>query len=152
MNKKFRKLLICVLLLPVITGTGSAADISDPGRYFEKNVVERKLKNGITLIMMNRGYSPIVSLHIAFKVGSADESYNTQGAAHILEHMLFKGTDRLGTNNYEKEKVLLDKIEVLGETLDKLKLRNPGSREIAGLEKEIQKLQEVHAQYVVSSP
>ena len=37
--------------------------------------------------MINRGYSPIVSLHIAFKVGSSDESYNTQGAAHLAEGM-----------------------------------------------------------------
>ncbi len=153
MNKKrIIKLLSGILLLPLICGAGASADISDPGVYFKKNVVERKLKNGITLIMMNRGYSPIVSLHIAFKVGSAEESYHTQGAAHILEHMLFKGTDRLGTKDYAGEKMLLDKIEATGETLDRLKLQNPGSSEIPGLEKELQNLQQEHSQYVVSSP
>jgi len=151
-KKRISKILTLIILPAVIFSTGAVADISDPGEYFRKNVVERKLKNGITLIMMNRGYSPIVSLHIAFKVGSSDESYQTQGAAHILEHMLFKGTDRIGTKDYAREKILLDKIEAAGETLDRLKLQNPGSREIAGLEKELQKLNEEHAQYVVSSP
>lgn len=153
MNKlNIRKFLLTVLLFSLIISTGLSADISDPGVYFEKNVIERKLKNGITLIMINRGYSPIVSLHIAFKVGSSDESYNTQGAAHILEHMLFKGTDRLGTKEYDNEKKLLDRIEALGETLDRLKLQNPGNRGIAELEKELQELQDEHAQYVISSP
>jgi predicted Zn-dependent peptidase len=151
-KNKLRKLITGIFFFVIIIGTGTAAEVSDTGEYFKKNVVERKLKNGITLIMMNRGYSPIVSLHIAFKVGSADESYNTQGAAHILEHMLFKGTDRLGTKNYVEEKKLLDKIEAIGETLDRLKLQNPGNREIAGLENELQKLQEEHSQFVISSP
>lgn len=153
MNKnRLGKLFAGILFFTINISAGTAADISDPGEYFKKNVVERKLKNGITLIMMNRGYSPIVSLHMAFKVGSVDESYNTLGAAHILEHMLFKGTDRLGTKDYSNEKKLLDRIETVGETLDRLKLQNPGNREIAELEKELQKLQEEHSQYVVSSP
>lgn len=153
MNKKsFRQLFAAIILLPFIIVTGSAADISDPGEYFRKNVVERRLKNGITLIMMNRGYSPIVSLHIAFRVGSVDESYNTEGAAHILEHMLFKGTDRLGTRDYAKEKKLLERIEAVGETIDRLKLQNPGNSRITELENEFRKLQEEHAAYVVSSP
>ncbi len=141
-----------VLFLSLLAGTAFAAGISDPGEYFRKNVVEKKLDNGITLIMMNRGYSPIVSLHIAFKVGSVDESYNTQGAAHILEHMLFKGTDKLGTKDYIAEKKLLDRIEAIGETLDSLRLQNPSNSRIRDLEVELKSLQEEHSKLVVSSP
>lgn len=151
-NKTTLKLLVLFLVFSLMAGTGIAVDITDAGDYLRKNVVERKLKNGITLLMMNRGYSPIVSLHIAFRVGSVDESYNTEGAAHILEHMLFKGTDKLGTRDYAKEKKLLDRIETIGETIDRLKLQNPGNSQIAVLEKELQKLQEEHSAYVVSSP
>jgi len=151
-KKNLGKIFRPLLLFFVITAAAAAAEIKDTGDYFKKKVVQRKLRNGITLVMMNRGYSPIVSLHIAFKVGSVDESYNTQGAAHILEHMLFKGTDRLGTKDYAAEKKILDRIDAVGESLDRLKQINPGSREIAVLEKELQRLHEEHSQYVISSP
>lgn len=153
MNRlRFARALASFALIVFAAAAVSAGDIADPGDYLRKNVVERKLNNGITVVMMNRGYSPIVSLHIAFRVGSADESYNTQGAAHILEHMLFKGTDKIGTKDYVKEKKLLDRIEAVGETIDQLKIQNPGNSRIAELEKELQSLQAEHSRYVVSSP
>ncbi len=121
-------------------------------RYLEKNVVTRKLDNGITVIMMNRGFSPTVALEISFAVGSADEQYSTVGAAHLLEHMLFKGTDRLGTRNYEKEKVILRKIEAVGETIDSLKLRDPDHPRLKELRERLARLQKEHQAYVVPSP
>lgn len=124
----------------------------DVGSYFQERVVEKKLPNGITLLMMNRGYSPTLSLRISFRVGSSDESYNTIGAAHILEHMLFKGTETLGTKDYKKEKKILNRIEAIGETLDRLRLEHPESLSIPALEKELEMLQKDHESYTVSSP
>jgi len=139
-------------LISLLAGGLSSADTLDAGRYFEENVVEKKLPNGITLIMLNRGYSPTLSLRISFRVGSADESYNTIGAAHILEHMLFKGTDSIGTIDFEKEKKILGRIEAVGETIDRLKLQNPSHSSIPALEKELKDLQKEQSAYTVSSP
>ncbi len=122
------------------------------GDYLRKNVVERKLKNGITVILLNRGFSPTVATNIAFRVGSADESYDTIGAAHILEHMLFKGTDKLGTKNYKEERKILKKIEALGETLTRLKNEYPQNPEIPKLEVRLKKLQQEQSKYALSSP
>ncbi len=127
-------------------------DIGDIRKYLEKHVVTRKLSNGITLIMLNRGFSPTLAFETAFRVGSADESYRTAGAAHMLEHMLFKGTDRLGTTDYRKEKVYLDKIRETGERLDRLSLSDPGNGEIPKLKARLKKLQEAHSRFVVRSP
>ncbi|HOK01795.1 MAG TPA: pitrilysin family protein [Spirochaetota bacterium] len=157
MKKRSRKaLIICLLFLVALNFKNVLYALEsssfDTERYFSNKVIEKKLKNGITLLMMNRGYSPVISLHIAFKVGSVDESYNTEGVAHILEHMLFKGTDKIGTKDYSQEKALLDKIEAIGDTIDKLKLKNPTNSKIKELEEELKILEEKHAMLVESSP
>lgn len=120
--------------------------------YFKNKVVEKRLNNGIVLLMVDRGFSPTLALHIAFRVGSVDESYNTSGAAHILEHMLFKGTDKLGTKDYAKEKPIINRIEAIGETIDRLKLERPESGDIKKLESELKKLQAEEAELTVGSP
>jgi predicted Zn-dependent peptidase len=124
----------------------------DTTEYFKSKVVEKRLKNGIVLLMMDRGFSPTLAFHISFRVGSADESYSTAGAAHILEHMLFKGTDKLGTKDYSKERPILNRIEAIGETIDRLRLENPESGEIKKLEAELKKLQSEHSELTISSP
>jgi predicted Zn-dependent peptidase len=124
----------------------------DTTEYFKGKVVEKRLSNGIVLLMMDRGFSPTLAFHIAFRVGSADESYNTSGAAHILEHMLFKGTDKLGTKDYAKEKPIQNRIEAVGETIDRLRLQNPSSGEIKKLEAELKRLQAEQSELTLGSP
>ncbi len=124
----------------------------DTTEYFKTKVVEKRLKNGIVLLMMDRGFSPTLAFHISFRVGSVDESYSTSGAAHILEHMLFKGTDKLGTKDYQKEKPILNRIEAVGETIDRLRLENPGSGEIKKLEAELKSLEVRQSELAISSP
>ncbi len=118
----------------------------------EKDVLFRQMDNGAQVIVLNRGFSPTLSLIISFRAGSVDESYQTAGAAHMLEHMLFKGTDRVGTRDYGREKRLLEQIEGIGESLDRLRIQNPGDKRIPGLEKQLKKLNDEAARYVVSSP
>jgi predicted Zn-dependent peptidase len=148
--KKFAFILIIFISMASPGDTASGDDVA--GKYFLENVVEKKLPNGITLLMINRGYSPTLSLRISFRVGSADESYNSIGAAHILEHMLFKGTEKLGTKDFKGEKKILRRIEAVGETLDRLKLGSPGNSAIAELEKELKMLQKMHEEYIIGSP
>lgn len=77
----------------------------------EEKVVEHSFSNGLKLLMVERHSSPTVSAWIRFKVGSANERSDERGIAHLLEHMLFKGTKTLGTKDYAAEAPLLEKIE-----------------------------------------
>ena len=92
-------------------------------KLFSDQIKKIHLENGLTVIMMKRGSSPTVALYIKFLVGAVDEIPEQAGTAHLLEHMLFKGTKNVGTINYEKETKYQEQIEVWGSKLDNLKLQ-----------------------------
>jgi len=73
------------------------------------------LKNGFTVYLTVNKDAPRIQTYIAVKAGSKNDPSDATGLAHYLEHMLFKGTDKFGTTNYELEKPLLDKIYSLFE-------------------------------------
>lgn len=74
------------------------------------------LKNGLKVILSVNKKTPRVAVNIAVKSGSNSDPKLHTGLAHYLEHILFKGTDKFGTLDWNKEKPLLDKIEDLYET------------------------------------
>jgi len=82
-----------------------------PAMDLEKKIVKARLDNGLTVLMLERKFSPTVSLHIRYRVGAVDEVKGESGAAHVLEHMMFKGTSTIGTKNFKAEKKLLLQIE-----------------------------------------
>jgi len=69
-----------------------------------------KLQNGLTVFMTIYKNEPRIQTYIAVKAGSKFDPSDATGLAHYLEHMLFKGTDKYGTKDFEREKVYLDKI------------------------------------------
>ncbi len=73
------------------------------------------LKNGLTVYMSPYHDEPRIYTSIAVRAGSKNDPAETTGLAHYLEHMLFKGTDSLGSLDYEKEHVELEKITDLYE-------------------------------------
>ena len=93
------------------------------GFDLEKKVVKAKLKNGLTVLMLERHLSPTVSLYIRHRIGAADEEKRQKRRPYLLEHMMFKGTTTIGAKNYTLEKTILDAIEKTGTTLDKEKLK-----------------------------
>lgn len=118
----------------------------------EDRVTEHTLKNGLKIILMERHTSPTVSIYMRYQVGAVDEVTGNTGIAHFLEHMLFKGTHRLGTKNYEKEKPILAKTEALGEALDREEMKG-AKKDTAQIEKirsELKKLQTEHKKLVES--
>lgn len=117
----------------------------------DEKVVEHTMKNGMKLLLVERHTSPTVSAWIRFRVGSVDERSDERGIAHLLEHMLFKGTTTLGTTDYAAEKPILDNIEVIALTLtaEKAKQDKGDVEKIAGLEKKLADLQAEAAKYVV---
>ncbi|NHQ60050.1 insulinase family protein [Chlorobium sp. BLA1] len=73
------------------------------------------LKNGLTVFMSPYRDEPRIYTSIAVRAGSKNDPAETTGLAHYLEHMLFKGTDAIGSLDYEKERTELDKITALYE-------------------------------------
>lgn len=82
-------------------------------KSFIDKVKIKKLDNGLTIIMYKRGFAPIFSGMVSVKVGGSDEKVGKTGISHFFEHMAFKGTKKIGTKNYRKEKKLLKKLESL---------------------------------------
>lgn len=83
------------------------------------NVRIYTFKNGLTLITSTNKKTPRIQTMVAVRTGSKNDPANNTGLAHYLEHMLFKGTDRYGTLDWQKEKPLLDQIDALYEQYNK---------------------------------
>lgn len=73
------------------------------------------LDNGLKIYMSVNEESPRIQTNIAIKAGSKQDPSDATGLAHYLEHMLFKGTSKIGTTDWEAEKVLLQEISDLYE-------------------------------------
>lgn len=73
------------------------------------------LDNGLKVYLTDNKDEPRIQTMIAVKAGSTYDPAETTGLAHYLEHMMFKGTDEIGSLDWEKEKALLDKISDLYE-------------------------------------
>jgi predicted Zn-dependent peptidase len=107
-----RTLAAAALLAPGVAAVPAPARAAE-GPSFQVPVKEGTLSNGMKVLVVERHEAPAVSCVIKFRVGGVDEKVGETGIAHILEHMLFKGTDVLGTTDYAAEKPLLDRTEEL---------------------------------------
>ncbi len=87
---------------------------------WQKPLVEKYvLENGLTVILNEDHTRPIVYGIVVTKAGSKNDPADATGMAHYMEHMLFKGTEELGTINWASEKPHIDKIFALYEELGK---------------------------------
>lgn len=73
------------------------------------------LDNGLKVYLSVNKETPRIQTYIAVRVGGKNDPAETTGLAHYLEHLMFKGTENFGTQNYAEEKPLLDQIETLFE-------------------------------------
>lgn len=74
-----------------------------------------RLDNGLEVYLSVNRETPRFFAEIAVRAGSKHDPPETTGLAHYMEHLLFKGSQRLGVLDYEKEKVHLDRIAELYE-------------------------------------
>ena len=73
------------------------------------------LDNGLKVYMSVNKDEPRIQTYIAVHAGGKDDPADNTGLAHYLEHMMFKGTEQFGTQDYEAEKPLLAQIDSLFE-------------------------------------
>ena len=96
--------------------------ITDKSGYTYETVVNDKnevriytLKNGLKVYLAQNFDAPKIQTYIPVRTGSNNDPADNTGLAHYLEHMMFKGTSKLGSANWEKEKVYLEEISNLYE-------------------------------------
>lgn len=106
-------------------------------------VKEYRLENGLTVWLNEDHSQPKVFGAVVVKAGAKD--CPDTGIAHYFEHMIFKGTDRIGTLDYESEKVLLDSIAM---KYDELAMTEDTAAR-ARLQKEINELSIRSSEYVI---
>ncbi len=77
------------------------------------------LDNGLKVYMSVNDEEPRIQTYIAVRVGGKNDPSETTGLAHYFEHLMFKGTQSFGTQDYAAEKPMLDEIEQLFEVYRK---------------------------------
>jgi len=146
--KKALFVLLSLILLP-----GMQQPVYPQSFDHIKDAVEEfTLDNGMKFIVQERQQAPVVSFHVYADVGSANESYGITGISHLLEHMAFKGSRVVGTNNYEAEAALFLQLD---EIYDKLNLEkrkaNPDTALIVQYKKQFENLGAQAKEYVINN-
>ncbi|HKL95890.1 MAG TPA: insulinase family protein [Paludibacteraceae bacterium] len=100
------KTKVYALLVALLIMTASAFAQQDPS----KGLTQYKLDNGLTVFLWEDHNQPDVHGRIVTRAGALDEPKDFTGLAHYLEHVLFKGTQNIGSLDWEKEKPLYEEI------------------------------------------
>jgi zinc protease len=92
MNFRLRSLMVALVFGLLLHGVHAATDIH-----------EYRLANGLKLIVKEDHRAPTVANMVWYRAGSIDEQNGTTGVAHVLEHMMFKGTKKLKPGEFSKK-------------------------------------------------
>lgn len=105
-NIRYYIFISCIITVTALSSALNCHAIEMP--FVERYVLD----NGMTFLLIPRQSSSI-SFEVKVKAGSIDEETGKTGLSHMLEHMMFKGTDNIGTTDYSKEKKLLDEMDAI---------------------------------------
>ncbi|MGH9398969.1 MAG: M16 family metallopeptidase [Thermoanaerobaculia bacterium] len=132
-----RRLLVPAAMAAALLSTGAPALPAQDLASFEKRTTVKTLDNGLTVVICERPEAPVFSFFTHVDAGGAQEVPGITGLAHMFEHMAFKGTDKIGTTNFEAEKAALAKVETAYGAYDQARRREVGrsDKEIADKEK-----------------
>jgi len=146
-SRRAKKIFLLFFLVPFVLPLSPAA--VSAGAQSPVGMMDRveafTMKNGIRVLILRRPFSPTASFYIRFRAGAVEERNGKTGLAHLLEHMMFKGTTTIGGKNPAQERKLLRKIAKTGEALDREIAKGPAgdkqrgdelSKRLAGLQKE----------------
>lgn len=109
------------------------------------NVRIYTLDNGLKVYLSVNKEQPRIQTMIAVRVGAKNDPAETTGLAHYFEHLMFKGTEKFGTSNYEAEKPILDQIEAMFE----LYRKSEDEAERKSIYAKIDSLSQVAASYAI---
>lgn len=116
MKKLIFSLLMAVMFMPLAAKDYKYTTV--PGDPMQARIYT--LDNGLKVYLSVNNEKPRITAHIAVNTGHRNDPADCTGLAHYLEHLMFKGSQRLGTTNYAAEKSYLDQITALYEEYRKL--------------------------------
>jgi len=68
--------------------------LSQKIKYEEGKIYRHKLDNGLVVLTMERHLAPYIYHQLTYRVGSRNERLGITGISHVVEHMMFKGTEK----------------------------------------------------------
>jgi len=157
MQKPTYLILVRLLLFLSIASCASAQD------EMQFPVQEFVLSNGMTFLVVERETAPVFAGFISVAAGAANEKVGDIGTAHLLEHMISKGSQIIGTSNYAAEKDLMTKEDSVWARIDRarreeryIKVNSPEKAEAHGkyidtLEAILDSITQQSSQYVVQN-
>jgi len=149
---RFLNIMRQVSLIFFILGILSCAKSDQSYSLDLRNRVKRiVLANGMKILLLKRQGAPVFSAQIKVRVGNVEEQKDSYGLAHFFEHMAFKGTDKIGTNNYVEEKKILDQISVIGTKIVNMRRQGKDPQEYAELIKKRKQLEQEQKKYIVKN-
>lgn len=155
--KVFLASVLCLVLtlttFPSVAIANEHNDAPSLQSYIDRvaqNITEFTLDNGMRFIVMERHQAPVISFMTYVNVGGAEEEEGKTGAAHYLEHLAFKGTSRIGTTDYEAEKVALERLDALFSQIKAAEAAED-MQALEALQQEFKAAQEEAAAYVAQN-
>ena len=139
---------ISVILFALLTSFLSLEAQQTPGEILP--VRQITLDNGMRLVILKRPGPPTISFTVQFNVGGVNERLGTTGIAHLLEHMLFKGTTSVGSRNLEAELELYPWMDSTHDSLVEARARGDSVRTLE-LSERIAQLEDSAAVFIESN-
>lgn len=68
----------------------------------QEKVFETSLPNGLKVILLENHKAPLITFQVWYRVGSRNEEWGKTGLSHMLEHMMFKGTEKVGPQEFSR--------------------------------------------------
>jgi predicted Zn-dependent peptidase len=94
MRRVSKLLLILICALAVLPGQAQTT------RNVRVNFKETTLKNGLRVITIEDRSAPVIAVSVTYNVGSRNERQGRTGFAHLFEHMMFKGSENVGSGEH----------------------------------------------------
>ena len=101
-----RRRCVTLVSLTVVLGL-----VSVPGRAQEVAAIEHELENGMKVLMVPRPGDPNIAVGWIARVGSVYERPGITGVAHLFEHMMFKGTHTIGTEDITEDLAIIQQLD-----------------------------------------
>ena len=93
---QLKKIVSFFALLPIFFFiTASEAGLKE-------QVFETALPNGLKVILLENHKAPLITFQVWYRVGSRNEAWGKTGLSHVLEHMMFKGTEKVGPEEFSR--------------------------------------------------
>jgi predicted Zn-dependent peptidase len=147
LSRRFRTALFVSIFAVAFFATAHSQDL----KSFEQRTTVKVLPNGLTLIVCERHEAPVFSYDTFIDAGDVDDPSGESGLAHMFEHLAFKGTSQIGTTDYSREKVALEKVETANDAYEAEYLKTVGRdpQKLAELKKAFIAAQAEAEKYVI---